>query len=163
MPEAIEFRLVEVKAVSNIQKAKHRQQFLSIEELIYKNELAILLGGRYLNSSSDYDFLIDALQKRLISFGIHALKEELVKYLATVSRIFEARLLNGEDISAIPYTNGAYKKRGAKPKRKKGKKRQLLHNGQIYGSIKEAADNDPQTSYAALKQKLWREDMQNKL
>lgn len=159
MPEAPNFRLVEIKALAHAHDSLDRSQFIGIEEFVFRSELSILLDefktrytayavdkqngvtalyvGEFLKQDKSY---IDTeIQKRLGSQGIHVTLNQIDRYLSNVSRLIRAALAQGQEISALPFTDKSYVKRGRKPlKKKRGKRRPVMVNGIPYESIAEA-------------------------
>jgi hypothetical protein len=148
-------RLTEVKAMRQQIDSQYRAQITELEELIFRQELELLLGSNWINSLSTKDALLTALKNRLEKHNLHIPKETLRVYLQNVSNAFRAAIANGQDVSAIPYTGESYRKRGRPPKKKPFKH----PDGGFYKTMTEAAKLNQSRSYAALKQYAYRERM----
>lgn len=169
-------RPLENEAVWNIFHKKQRDILYKREERVLRTELAILMdehfGSFHISNflGQHSEALVHAMYNRLSNEGHYTSKNKIRLYLRFVRYVFKAALANGIEISAVPYLEDKLNtiqkqapKRGRPVERKKGKKRPTQHKGRNYQSIAEAARNDGQTSYAALKQKVWREDKKNSL
>lgn len=173
---------VEIEAKIHQNELRLKPQFGGIEELLFRAELETLLNeykARYVTQAIDYsygakaryvgefvkqdrDYILGELQKRLASLGMYPDNDQLTLYLKNISKVIAGKLARGEDISAIPFTGKSYAKRGRPPKpRKRNHKTPVFHNGKPYESIAAAAKEDSERSYAALRQKLWRDAEKN--
>lgn len=167
--------IIEVKAKSN-RKQQYQQKLLDV----FTSELAVLLKERKDNEQDltvrpmeippafdsnyfedcvvqDEDYIEGEMLKRLQSQGIRISRWQIRDYLKAMTK----QAKESSSYSALNYApiKKAEKKRGRKPKSKQGKPKRV---GQ-YKSIKEASLHDNQRSYAALRQKLWRQEKENAL
>lgn len=150
----------------------------SVEELILRYELSVLLDERLRNQvveridlmdvqktfgfdmqfiRQNADFITARIQKSLSS--VHHLfvdKGQIEEYLLRVDMVFKAKLAAGEPIDAIPYIGqydtldefGNINQKAKTPKQ--GRARPIVFMGKIYSSIRAAHQDNPSFSYNSI-------------
>lgn len=174
------FRITEVKAENNVTLESKRSQFLRIEELIFRNELAILLSERsrqlaiqpiglmkeqrlfaldmpFIRQNTEY--ICQNIQKRLTGYNVYVEKAQIQHYLQNIDRVFRAALAQGKELSAIPYTEAEYsfKSFKKKDKPKQGQTRPVIVFDKIYPSVRAAHRDNAHMSYSAIQQMTLKE------
>jgi hypothetical protein len=178
-PDSVVHRVTEVKAFKRQGQAEQRSQFRNIEELVFRYELDVLLDERHKVSVTmpiavtteqkapkergyisledmgfirqNTDFVARQIQKRLASaYNFYVDKDVIGLYLENVDAIFRAQIAQGQNPRAIDHLPKPLKP--AKKKPTQGQKRPVNVNGKLYKSLRDAARDNPDKTYSAIRE-----------
>jgi hypothetical protein len=114
-------RFTEAVAGASLRNQEKRSAFLGIEEMIFRNELSILLNEKTAPLTiqpitlmkeqrvfsadmhfikQNFDYIAGQIQQRLTRHNLYVEKDQIKHYLQNIDSLFRAALAKGENLSA---------------------------------------------------------------